>query len=400
MTINGTEILARISGGVIVPYDQTPDAFSFTDVTNADLGTDQISGWVTISGIDNTTAISVSGGEYRIRGAGDERWRTEPFTIVNGNEVSLKHTSSGINLTDTNTILTIGGVSDTFTSTTLAVVSGFDITAADSRNITSLPAYIDLSVSNYVDNYSFAGTGSTVTHSIGTSWDGSNTIRYTPSTLGGAYVKPVSLLYFDTLPATLYMRFCIKYSTGLDPLIDSNGGWKQVIVHTKATSDSIGNGSGRMINNWGTASDPTYGTYMRSFAASWGTNNMTGAQESASPNMLIGLQDGDTSPGYAEAEAGVYDVIGEWACLEYMIDMSVTPNRTELYVTLRDGTSYAEADPFSIGTEGAPAEDQVDYLEFIGMLSNNGFVNGSGDIDISDVRFDTSYIGPPTGFII
>lgn len=95
--------------------DTTPDAFSFTDVTNQALSTLLESNAITVAGINTATAISVSGGEYQINGGA---WTAAAGTVTNGQTVKVRHTTSASNNTATNTVLTIGGVADTFTSTT------------------------------------------------------------------------------------------------------------------------------------------------------------------------------------------------------------------------------------------------------------------------------------------
>lgn len=97
--------------------DTTPDAFSFTDQTNVALSTLTASNTLTVAGIDSAATISVTGGEYRINGGS---YTTSSGTINNGDTFQVRHTSSGSFSTATNTVLTIGGVSDTFTTTTLA----------------------------------------------------------------------------------------------------------------------------------------------------------------------------------------------------------------------------------------------------------------------------------------
>lgn len=97
--------------------DTTPDPFTFTDATDQALGALVTSNLVTISGITAAAAISITGGEYSINGGS---YTSSPGTIANGQNVRVRHTSSASFSTAVNTVLTIGGVSDTFTSTTLA----------------------------------------------------------------------------------------------------------------------------------------------------------------------------------------------------------------------------------------------------------------------------------------
>ena len=74
-----------------------------------------------MAGITSAAAISVTGGEYAINGGS---YTSDAGTVENGNTVTVRHTSSASFSTATNTVLTIGGVSDTFTSTTVTDIDG------------------------------------------------------------------------------------------------------------------------------------------------------------------------------------------------------------------------------------------------------------------------------------
>ena len=95
--------------------DTTPDQFTFADRFNVATSAEITSAPVTIAGIDAASAITVTGGTYSINGGA---FTADPGTVVNGDSVRARHTSSGSASTATNTAVTIGGVSDTFTSTT------------------------------------------------------------------------------------------------------------------------------------------------------------------------------------------------------------------------------------------------------------------------------------------
>ncbi|MDP1609947.1 MAG: DUF1566 domain-containing protein [Sulfuritalea sp.] len=97
--------------------DTTPDAFTFVDQTNIARSTLTESAAITVAGINAAAAISVAGGEYQINGGA---WTGAAGTITNGQTVKVRHTTSASTSTATNTVLTIGGVSDTFTTTTVA----------------------------------------------------------------------------------------------------------------------------------------------------------------------------------------------------------------------------------------------------------------------------------------
>lgn len=109
--------------------DTTPDAFSFIDQTDVPLRSVVTSNTVTISGINAATPISVTGGYYSINGAA---YKTTAGTINNGDTVTLRVISLSTYLTPVNALLTIGGVSDTFTATT--IWSGFYLPAASAGN--------------------------------------------------------------------------------------------------------------------------------------------------------------------------------------------------------------------------------------------------------------------------
>ncbi|MBU0653772.1 MAG: pre-peptidase C-terminal domain-containing protein [Gammaproteobacteria bacterium] len=97
------------------PADTTPDAFSFTDKTGVNLASLIESDTVTVSGINSPSPVSVSGGEYRINGGA---YTSAAGTVSNGDSLQVRHLSSSLSKTVTNSTLTIGGVSGTFNSTT------------------------------------------------------------------------------------------------------------------------------------------------------------------------------------------------------------------------------------------------------------------------------------------
>ncbi|GEM_PF-6905531 len=97
--------------------DTTLDPFTFTDLTDVPRNTVQASNAVTVSGITAPAAIAVVGGEYEVNSSGT--WTSSDGTVADGDTVRVRHTSAATHSTAVHTMLTIGGVSDTFTSTTL-----------------------------------------------------------------------------------------------------------------------------------------------------------------------------------------------------------------------------------------------------------------------------------------
>ena len=114
LTIGG---VADTFTSTTVPADTAPDAFTFTDVTDVALGSVQTSNAIGVVGVNTAAPISVTGGTYSI--GCTATFTAAPGTINNGQAVCVRHTASATAATATNTVLTIGGVSDTFTSTTI-----------------------------------------------------------------------------------------------------------------------------------------------------------------------------------------------------------------------------------------------------------------------------------------
>lgn len=99
----------------------TPAAFAFTDNTGVALSTVIGSTSIQVTGIDNTSPLSLSGAgcEYKIN-AGS--WVSASDNVALNDNVALRVTSSASHNTAVSCVLTIGGVSDTWRVTTLAAV--------------------------------------------------------------------------------------------------------------------------------------------------------------------------------------------------------------------------------------------------------------------------------------
>ena len=104
------------SAGICFTPDTIPTAFGFTDQTNVALNTVITSNSATISGVNVSTPISIAGGEYSVNSGA---FTSGAGTVNSGDTVRVRQTSSSSFSTTTDTVLTIGGVSDTFSVTTL-----------------------------------------------------------------------------------------------------------------------------------------------------------------------------------------------------------------------------------------------------------------------------------------
>lgn len=128
--------------------DTTPNAFSFNDVTGAALSTltTPSPATVTISGINASTPVSVSGTgspQISINGGG---WTTSG-SITNGQTLAVRLTSSASNNTTNTATINVGGVTDSWSVTTVAnsncTLDGVTVLNGNSRTFysTTLPPY-------------------------------------------------------------------------------------------------------------------------------------------------------------------------------------------------------------------------------------------------------------------
>jgi hypothetical protein len=100
-----------------------PDQFTFIDQTLVEPDTVITSNTITVSGIEAPVIISITGGTYSINGG---TYTSDSGTINNGDTVTVQVTSASTRITTTDAVLTIGGVSDTFSVKTRFVISDVD----------------------------------------------------------------------------------------------------------------------------------------------------------------------------------------------------------------------------------------------------------------------------------
>ncbi len=96
--------------------DTTPDPFSFTAVTGTAPSATVTSSPITVQGIDQTTSIATTGGEYSINGG---TWTSTSGTVSLGNQVQVRLTAPTGYAQSSTATLTIGGISASFKVTTL-----------------------------------------------------------------------------------------------------------------------------------------------------------------------------------------------------------------------------------------------------------------------------------------
>jgi Domain of unknown function DUF11/Outer membrane protein beta-barrel domain/Bacterial lectin len=122
-SLNGTLVItsSASSSPTVVALSGTgtngvPNAFNFVPLNNVDPSTAQVSNAITVTGTNVPTTISISSGaEYSINGGA---FTSTPGVVSPGAQVIVRATSSSSYETSVSVVLTIGGVSATFTVTT------------------------------------------------------------------------------------------------------------------------------------------------------------------------------------------------------------------------------------------------------------------------------------------
>lgn len=97
---------------------QTPNAFPFTDVISAYKSTTQTSNQITVAGLGSgvNASVSITGGTYSKNGGS---YTSSATTAANGDTFTVRHTSSSGNYGLVTTSLTIGTVTEDFSSRTI-----------------------------------------------------------------------------------------------------------------------------------------------------------------------------------------------------------------------------------------------------------------------------------------
>lgn len=116
----------------IIEGDRVPDQFNLNNLVNQLQNTVVESVSIVVSGITAPSPLTITGGEYRINN-GD--WSTTPVNVLDNDSVQVRHTTASSVSGQVSTTLTIGGVSSTFTSTTVGE-------GVDPNNYNNLTLYV------------------------------------------------------------------------------------------------------------------------------------------------------------------------------------------------------------------------------------------------------------------
>lgn len=183
--------------------DSTPNAFTFTDETNIALSAAKISNAITVAGIDTTSPISVTGDTGYGFSKNSAACTATAGTVVAGDTVAACVTASTLNSTATAATVSIGGVSDTYTVTTLASGGGGDGAVGQIGHATT--EIVGGSTTLYLSK--FTATSGTVQHPhiyvasyLG---GGDEQIQISLFSSTGTYITSVTTTAWEELGATI-----------------------------------------------------------------------------------------------------------------------------------------------------------------------------------------------------
>jgi hypothetical protein len=150
--------------------DTTPNAFSFTDKTG-NVSTEQNS-FVQITGIDAATTVSRTSGTATFAVVGTSstpsagNFGTSSTTITNNQYLHVKQTTSSSYSTSLSTVMNVGGVTDTWTTTSNAAAAP----PAAPTNLSFVTLTTASNLTNVLATASGGGTGTLKVSADGITW--------------------------------------------------------------------------------------------------------------------------------------------------------------------------------------------------------------------------------------
>ncbi len=352
--------LVMIPRAATFPNDTTPNDFTFIAQTNVALGATITSAAITVSGINAAATITVSGGTYDINGSGN--FTSASGTVVNGDTVRARHTSSASNATATNTVVTIGGVSGTFTSTTIAADGegdGLPLLFSDDFESGSM---------NHTENGISYGSSANVTVSTSNSNGGTRSARFAflgvPSGQDDGAEQRIDL-------GAVYSQVYIAWDQYMPNGLESYGGAAFVIRSESPSNNkqlrlwrgpkSDGNdGYSSFYNKFGCSTDQgsvaqLYGEYGVN-AGGVGRNGSTGTGGTA-PTI---------NPYFSTSDRGVWTRFGFYA-------KANTTSNNGIIRIYKNGTLVGSGTNLN-GQPSTPSNAGFDFCYLLGY-ANSGFTN-------------------------
>jgi alpha-tubulin suppressor-like RCC1 family protein len=224
--------------------DTVPTPFFFTDQTGVPLHTQITSNPINVAKIDAPAQISITGGEYSINGGA---FTSSNGSVNNGDIVTVRQTSSDSYTTTTDAILSIGGVSDTFSLTTIACTNILSVTIIGNGVVHSSPSPdINCTTGTCIQSYT-GGTSVqlTATPAAGwvlTNWAGCDSLNGTVCTVSMSAAKNVTanfsaIAWISVSPATHgYGTVQVGSSSSAQSFTISNTAGANLIVTSISTT--------------------------------------------------------------------------------------------------------------------------------------------------------------------
>jgi len=235
--------------------DTTPNQFTFTDQTGVALSSAITGAAITVSGLGSgqVAPVTVSGGTADINSSGT--FSTSPGNVANGDTVRPRVMSSGSNSTAVSAVITIGGVSDTFTATTLsasgltdisllALHQDFESTGLSLGQIMTTGGIMDGTVAVLDNTFNYSGTRSGKVHAEQGS---ENTFEF-----GFYYDLATYLGYKPVKGDEIWIRFRSRMPAGGSWASSTGLKWLRVSTETNASGNlgavySVLDPSGRWV---------------------------------------------------------------------------------------------------------------------------------------------------------
>lgn len=315
VTINTTPLTMKAVSGTLTPADGVPDPFEslIIDQTNVPINSLRTSAPFTPIGVDSfaNSVISVDVGEYSLNAG---LFTSTPGVWVKDDEIRLKNLSSGINDDDSNQVCTIGGVSGTFTTTTIAGAGAADIV----RNFNGTLGAVAEGPEGW-DDVLFEGTNpGTFSNDIPSVTGSGLVCKFVKSPTGtqdwgGQHTRGVSLPSWSEAQLEnreIWWRFFIWFEVGFTFDAGGSEGMK-FMRYDMAPGSSAGYHQNYIAN----ANSGPGGKFY-----------MSGEPRDSNNKTLFNYHTNAEMRGPGFPEPGLFLIsTGEWHCFEYYVKFSSTP---------------------------------------------------------------------------
>lgn len=290
-----------------VPDDSVPDLFTFVSQTGVAVSSIVTSTPpVVISGINVASTVTVSTGTWDKNSSGV--FTASAGSVVAGDTVRVRHTADASNNASVQTTLTVGGVSATFTSTT--VNSPARVGVIYTGNFDSLAGTARNPEQSFFPNTNSIIDGMDIKHICEAEWQAPAAVCDTeghleiissnPTPINGAFAARGTIYLLDTFPTAIYKSGPTghKFQTSDKPRVDfrmANG-----LANTITNAD--GPGLKYRKTYFMSVSKFIYSDYQEHCEAGWRETHIQWHKQPAvqtSDNngqlMLIGKQGGGTT---------------------------------------------------------------------------------------------------------